>query len=107
MPVVIGLIDEPGRATRAGIPRARTASRSGTAPPEGGQVMGIAADAYAVRSQQRAARARAGGYLERPAVPFKGRNRGAVLAEGGHLRSRTTVQTLGELRPCFTVAPPP
>ncbi|MBQ0985593.1 acetyl-CoA C-acetyltransferase [Streptomyces sp. F63] len=61
-------------------------------------------DAYAVRSQQRAARAWSGGHFAKSVVPVRDRNGVIVLAEDEHLRPETTTETLGTLRPSFADA---
>lgn len=59
------------------------------------------ADAYAVRSQERAARAWSGGYFEKSVIPVQDRNGMVVLSEDEHKRPGTTVEGLGELTPSF------
>ncbi|MFE1292261.1 acetyl-CoA C-acetyltransferase [Streptomyces sp. NPDC058751] len=58
-------------------------------------------DAYAVRSQQLAARAWTGGRFAKSVVPVRDRNGVIVLAEDEHPRPGTTPESLGELRPSF------
>lgn len=58
-------------------------------------------DAYAVRSQERAARAWSGGYFEKSVVPVRDRNGMVVLSEDEHKRPGTTVEALGKLQPSF------
>jgi acetyl-CoA acetyltransferase family protein len=56
-------------------------------------------DAFAARSQQRAAAARAAGLLDRQLVPID-TDRGPVTADEG-IREGTTPETLARLRPAF------
>jgi acetyl-CoA C-acetyltransferase len=58
-------------------------------------------DAYAVRSQERAAKAWAGGYFAKSVVPVKDRNGVLVLDHDEHMRPDTTVEGLGKLGPSF------
>ncbi|MFC8067945.1 acetyl-CoA C-acetyltransferase [Streptomyces sp. NPDC057293] len=58
-------------------------------------------DAYAVRSQQRAAHAWSGGYFAGSVVPVRDRNGVIVLARDEHMRPETTAAALGELKPSF------
>ncbi|MDN5755169.1 MAG: acetyl-CoA C-acyltransferase, partial [Micrococcaceae bacterium] len=58
-------------------------------------------DAFAARSQQRAAAAWDHGYFERSIVPVKDQNGVAVLDHDEHLRRGTTVDTLASIRPAF------
>ncbi|MFG3165004.1 acetyl-CoA C-acetyltransferase [Streptomyces sp. NPDC048232] len=58
-------------------------------------------DAYAVRSQQRAANAWSGGYFAKSVVPVRDRNGVIVLARDEHMRPDTTAAALGELKPSF------
>jgi len=58
-------------------------------------------DAYAVRSQERAAKAWAGGYFAKSVVPVKDRNGVVVLDHDEHMRPDTTVEGLGKLGPSF------
>ncbi|MEU0224655.1 acetyl-CoA C-acetyltransferase [Streptomyces sp. NPDC006284] len=58
-------------------------------------------DAYAVRSQQRAAQAWSGGYFAKSVVPVRDRNGVIVLAQDEHMRPETTAAALGELKPSF------
>lgn len=58
-------------------------------------------DAYAVRSQQLAARAWSGGHFAKSVVPVRDRNGVPVLAHDEHMRSGTTVSDLGALTPSF------
>ena len=59
-------------------------------------------DAYAARSQQRAAAAWSGGYFAKSIVPVRDRNGITVLDHDEHLRPDTTVASLAALRPSFT-----
>ncbi|MFD8520138.1 acetyl-CoA C-acetyltransferase [Streptomyces capillispiralis] len=61
-------------------------------------------DAYAVRSQQRAARAWSGGYFTKSVVPVRDRNGVTVLDRDEHMRPETTVETLGGLKPSYADA---
>ncbi|NUU21693.1 MAG: acetyl-CoA C-acetyltransferase [Streptomycetaceae bacterium] len=58
-------------------------------------------DAYAVRSQQLAARAWSGGYFAKSVVPVRDRNGVVVLAEDEHPRPGTTLEALAALKPSF------
>ena len=58
-------------------------------------------DGYAVRSQQRAARAWAEGHFARSVVPVRDRTGGVILAADEHLRPDTTRAGLGKLSPSF------
>ncbi|MEU9636360.1 acetyl-CoA C-acetyltransferase [Streptomyces tendae] len=58
-------------------------------------------DAYAVRSQQRAAQAWSGGHFAKSVVPVRDRNRVTVLAQDEHMRPETTTAALGKLKPSF------
>ncbi|MFD0250002.1 acetyl-CoA C-acetyltransferase [Streptomyces sp. NPDC127113] len=58
-------------------------------------------DAYAVRSQQRAAHAWSGGYFGKSVVPVRDRSGVIVLARDEHMRPDTTAAALGELKPSF------
>ncbi|MFG2582639.1 acetyl-CoA C-acetyltransferase [Streptomyces malaysiensis] len=58
-------------------------------------------DAYAVRSQQRAALAWSGGYFAKSVVPVRDRNGVPVLSQDEHMRPQTSVASLGKLRPSF------
>jgi len=59
------------------------------------------ADRYAVRSQQRAARAQAAGYFARSIVPVLDRNGTLLLAQDEHIREGTTLEALAALKPAF------
>jgi acetyl-CoA C-acetyltransferase len=58
-------------------------------------------DAYAARSQERAARAAAEGRFKDSVVPVLDINGQVVLDHDEHVRPGTTVDTLGQLRPAF------
>ncbi|MEU4218155.1 acetyl-CoA C-acetyltransferase [Actinoplanes sp. NPDC026623] len=58
-------------------------------------------DAYAIGSQERAAKAWAGGYFARSVVPVRDRTGGVILATDEHMRPDTTRAGLGSLRPSF------
>jgi acetyl-CoA C-acetyltransferase len=58
-------------------------------------------DAYAVESQQRAARAWEEGRFQRSVVPVNDLNGMTVLARDEHLRPETTMQSLASLEPSF------
>ncbi|MDB5820544.1 MAG: acetyl-CoA acetyltransferase, partial [Rhizobacter sp.] len=58
-------------------------------------------DAYAVRSQQRAATARAEGRFDRSIAPVRDLNGLVVLAEDEAIRPNTTVDGLSSLKPSF------
>ncbi|MEU6289845.1 acetyl-CoA C-acetyltransferase [Streptomyces sp. NPDC046988] len=58
-------------------------------------------DAYAVRSQRRAAHAWSGGHFAKSVVPVRDRNGVTVLAQDEHMRPETTAAALGELKPSF------
>jgi acetyl-CoA C-acetyltransferase len=58
-------------------------------------------DAYAVRSQRRAARAWSGGHFAKSVVPVRDRNGVVVLDRDEHLRPETTAEALGALKPSF------
>ncbi|MCB8928109.1 MAG: acetyl-CoA C-acetyltransferase [Ardenticatenaceae bacterium] len=58
-------------------------------------------DAFAVRSQQRAAHAWANGYFQNSVVPVRDENGRIALDKDEHLRPGTTLDTLGQLRPAF------
>jgi acetyl-CoA C-acetyltransferase len=58
-------------------------------------------DAYAVRSQQRAEAAWAGGYFAKSVVPVKDANGIPVLDHDEHRRPGTTVESLAGLKPSF------
>jgi acetyl-CoA C-acetyltransferase len=58
-------------------------------------------DAYAVSSQQRAAKAWAGGYFDRSVIPVVDQNGLTVLDRDEHMRPESTVETLGKLPASF------
>ncbi len=58
-------------------------------------------DAYAARSQQRAAAAWSGGYFAKSIVPVRDRNGITVLDHDEHMRPDTSVASLAALRPSF------
>ena len=58
-------------------------------------------DAFAVRSQQRAAKAQAAGHFNKSVVPVKDINGLTVLDKDETIRGETTVDTLGQLKPSF------
>src|SRR6266581_2433364 len=58
-------------------------------------------DAYAVQSQQRAAKAWDEGRFNNSVVPVKDVNGLTILDKDEHMRPTTTMQTLGQLQPSF------
>jgi acetyl-CoA C-acetyltransferase len=58
-------------------------------------------DAYAVRSQERAAAAWSGGHFAKSVVPVKDRNGIVLLDHDEHMRPGTTVESLSKLQPSF------
>src|SRR5215217_6119854 len=58
-------------------------------------------DAYAVESQKRAARAWEEGRFAESVVPVKDVNGITLLAEDEHMRPKTDMQSLGQLKPSF------
>jgi acetyl-CoA C-acetyltransferase len=58
-------------------------------------------DAYAVRSQQAAAKAWANGYFAKSIVPVLDQNGLVVLDHDEHMRPDSTLESLGALRPSF------
>src|ERR1700754_2787846 len=60
-------------------------------------------DAYAVRSQDRAATAQAEGRFSGSVVPVKDINEHTVLDQDEFIRPGTTVETLGNLKPSFAM----
>jgi acetyl-CoA C-acetyltransferase len=58
-------------------------------------------DGFAVRSQQRAAKAQASGFFNKTVVPVKDINGMVVLDNDETIRGSTTVEKLGELKPSF------
>ncbi len=60
-------------------------------------------DRWALRSQQRAAEARALGYFSRSVVPVRDINGVVILAEDEFIKPHTTMEALGSLNPSFAV----
>jgi acetyl-CoA C-acetyltransferase len=60
-------------------------------------------DAYATRSQERAARAQEEGRFAGSVVPVKDLNENVVLDHDEFIRAGTTVESLGKLKPAFQV----
>jgi acetyl-CoA C-acetyltransferase len=60
-------------------------------------------DAYAARSQERAAAAQAAGKFDGSVIPVKDVNDHVVLDKDEFIRPGTTVETLGNLKPSFQV----
>jgi acetyl-CoA C-acetyltransferase len=58
-------------------------------------------DHYALRSQDRAAKAWAGGYFAKSVVPVVDRNGITVLDRDEHMRPESTLEGLGKLKPSF------
>ena len=58
-------------------------------------------DAYAARSQERAAAAQAAGKFDNSVIPVKDINENLVLDKDEFIRAGTTVETLGKLKPSF------
>jgi acetyl-CoA C-acetyltransferase len=58
-------------------------------------------DRYALRSQELAAKAWAGGYFKSSVVPVKDQNGLTVLDRDEHLRPDSTLASLGQLNPSF------
>jgi acetyl-CoA C-acetyltransferase len=58
-------------------------------------------DAYAVQSQERAAKAWAGGYFAKSVIPVVDQNGLVVLDHDEHMRPESTVDSLGKLPPSF------
>src|SRR3954452_6620567 len=58
-------------------------------------------DGYAVSSQQRAAKAWAGGYFKNSVIPVVDQNGLVVLDHDEHMRPESTVETLGKLPASF------
>jgi acetyl-CoA C-acetyltransferase len=58
-------------------------------------------DAYAVQSQERAAKAWSGGHFTKSVVPVVDRNGLPVLDHDEHMRPESTVESLGKLGPSF------
>jgi acetyl-CoA C-acetyltransferase len=60
-------------------------------------------DAYAARSQERAATAQAEGRFDNSVIAVKDLNENVVLDRDEFIRAGTTVETLGKLKPSFAV----
>jgi acetyl-CoA C-acetyltransferase len=60
-------------------------------------------DAYAVRSQEKAAAAWSGGYFAKSVVPVKDINGLTVLDHDEHMRPGTTLEDLAKLQPSFSM----
>ena len=58
-------------------------------------------DAYAARSQERAAEAWSGGYFAKSVVPVRDQNGLVILDHDEHMRPGSTVESLGKLKPAF------
>ena len=58
-------------------------------------------DAYALRSQERAAAAWSGGYFAKSVVPVRDQNGLLILDHYEHMRPDTTAEGLGKLKPAF------
>src|SRR5215203_1059658 len=58
-------------------------------------------DAYAVRSQEKAAAAWSGGYFAKSVVPVRDQNGLVVLDHDEHMRPGSTVESLGKLKTAF------
>jgi acetyl-CoA C-acetyltransferase len=58
-------------------------------------------DAYAARSQERAAKAQAEGRFSDQVIPVQDINGNVILDHDEHIRAGTTVDTLSELKPSF------
>ena len=58
-------------------------------------------DAYAARSQERAAAAWSGGYFAKSVVPVKDQNGLVILDHDEHMRPGSTVESLGKLKTAF------
>ncbi|MBS4727477.1 acetyl-CoA C-acetyltransferase [Mycobacterium sp. SM1] len=58
-------------------------------------------DAYALRSQQRAAAAWSGGYFAKSVVPVRDQNGLVILDHDEHMRPDTTMEGLAQLKPAF------
>lgn len=58
-------------------------------------------DGFAVRSQQRAAKAREAGFFRKSVVPVRDVNGMTVLDHDEYIRAETTVESLGTLKPSF------
>lgn len=60
-------------------------------------------DLYALQSQERAAKAWAGGHFAGSVIPVRDRNGLLVLDRDEHLRPETTMESLAALKPAFAV----
>jgi len=60
-------------------------------------------DTFAVESQTRATKAWANGYFARSVVPVRDRNGLTILDHDEHIRSNSTLETLGKLPPSFAM----
>jgi acetyl-CoA C-acetyltransferase len=60
-------------------------------------------DAYALLSQERAAKAWSGGYFTKSVVPVRDRNGVVILDHDEHVRGDTTMEALGALNPSFAM----
>ena len=60
-------------------------------------------DAYAVRSQERAAKAWSGGYFAKSVIPVRDRNGIILLDHDEHMRPGTTMDDLAKLKPSFAM----
>ena len=60
-------------------------------------------DAYAVRSQERAAKAWSGGYFAKSVIPVRDRNGIVLLDHDEHMRPGTTMDDLAKLKPSFAM----
>jgi len=60
-------------------------------------------DAYAIRSQERAARAWSGGYFAKSVIPVRDRNGVILLDHDEHMRPGTTMDDLAKLKPSFAM----
>ena len=58
-------------------------------------------DAYALRSQERAAAAWSGGYFAKSVVPVRDQNGLLIIDHDEHMRPDTTKEGLGKLKPAF------
>ncbi len=58
-------------------------------------------DSFAVRSQQRAAKATAEGYFSNSLIPVKDRNGFTILDHDEYIRAATTLESLAGLKPAF------
>ncbi len=58
-------------------------------------------DAYALRSQEKAAAAWSGGYFAKSVVPVRDQNGLVILDHDEHMRPDTTVEGLGKLKTAF------